>query len=116
MLDNEFNPFLIEINTNPGLEESSPLIKMLVPRMIDDALRLTVDKEFETEYDLGDNYKYSSLYESPFRVDGYRNTDNMFRFVCDLYHDPSCEVYRNHLNNINCNSKQFFFRNNNNKI
>ena len=47
-----FQPFLIEINTNPGLEESSPLIRMLVPRMLDDALRLTVDKEFDTIYDL----------------------------------------------------------------
>ena len=116
MLDYEFNPFLIEVNTNPGLEESSPLIKMLVPRMIDDALRLTVDKLFETEYDLGDNYKYTSIYESPFRVDGYRNSDNMFRFVCDLYQDPDCNVYRNYLSNSVYDNKQFFFRNNNNKI
>ena len=116
MLDYEFNPFLIEVNTNPGLEESSPLIKMLVPRMIDDALRLTVDKLFETEYDLGDNYKYTSVYESPFRVDGYRNSDNMFRFVCDLYQDPDCNVYRNYLSNSVYDNKQFFFRNNNNKI
>ena len=26
MLDIDFNPFLIEVNLNPGLEESSPLI------------------------------------------------------------------------------------------
>ena len=44
MFDYELNPFLIEINTNPGLEISSPLIQKLVPRMIDDALRLTVIK------------------------------------------------------------------------
>ena len=123
MLDYEFNPFLIEINTNPGLEESSPLIKMLVPRMIDDALRLTVDKIFETEYDFGEKYKYSTSYESPFRVDGYRNSDNLFKFVCDLYQDSNCDVYRNYYlsnnfnyNNNGNNSKQFFFRNNNNKI
>jgi hypothetical protein len=48
MLDCNFQPFLIEVNSNPGLEESSPLIKMLIPRMLDDALRLTLDKEFET--------------------------------------------------------------------
>ena len=50
MLDEDFNPFLIEVNTNPGLEESSPLIKMLVPRMIDDAIRLTVDDIFPPIY------------------------------------------------------------------
>ena len=88
MLDYKFNPFLIEVNLNPGLEESSPLIKMLVPRMLDDALRLTVDKEFNTVY----NFKgierkardQNFLYESPFPVNGYSNSENMFKFICDL--------------------------------
>jgi len=57
MLDENFNIFLIEINTNPGFEESSPWIKIIVPRMIDDALRLTLDKLFEPEYDFSLNYK-----------------------------------------------------------
>ena len=51
MMDKDFNLFLIEINTNPGLEESSPWIKIIVPRMLDDALRLTIDQLFETKYD-----------------------------------------------------------------
>ena len=51
MLDDELNMFLIEINANPGIEESSPWIKVIVPRMLDDALRLTVDKVFNTKYD-----------------------------------------------------------------
>ena len=51
MIDCDFNVFLIEINTNPGLEESSPWIKVIVPRMLDDALRLTLDQLFETKYD-----------------------------------------------------------------
>ena len=88
MLDIDFNPFLIEVNINPGLEESSPLIKMLVPRMLDDALRLTVDKEFDTVYlfrgierkSNDNNYKY----ESPFPVNGYSNSENLFKFICDL--------------------------------
>ena len=110
MLDCDFDPFLIEVNTNPGLEESSPLIKMLVPRMIDDALRLTLDKEFETEYDFGNDNKYSTLYKSPFKVEGYEDSDNLFKFVCDLNNDPNCDVYRNYLNSNN--SKPFFLRNN----
>ena len=57
MLDNDFNLFLIEINTNPGLEESSPWIKVIVPRMLDDALRLTLDQVFEPKYDFNLNYK-----------------------------------------------------------
>ena len=57
MIDEDFNVFLIEINTNPGLEESSPWIKIIVPRMLDDALRLTLDQIFETKYDFNLNYK-----------------------------------------------------------
>ena len=90
MIDCNFQPFLIEINTNPGLEESSPLIRMLVPRMLDDALRLTVDKEFDTIYDL-DGIEMNSndkncdcIYQSPFPVYGYLNSENIFKFVCDL--------------------------------
>ena len=57
MLDNDFNVFLIEINTNPGLEESSPWIKIIIPRMLDDALRLTIDQLFDPKYDFSLNYK-----------------------------------------------------------
>ena len=73
ILDKNFEPFLLEINTNPGLEESSPLIKMLVPRMIDDAFRLTVDEVF----DRNDENKNISK----FKVDGYSDEENMWQFV-----------------------------------
>ena len=32
--NNKKNCYLLEINTNPGLEESSPFIQKIVPRMI----------------------------------------------------------------------------------
>ena len=57
MLDSDFNAFLIEINTNPGLEISSPWIQIVVPRMLDDALRLTIDKVFEPVYDFDKSHK-----------------------------------------------------------
>ena len=73
ILDINYHPFLLEINTNPGLEESSPLIKMLVPRMINDALRLTIDKSFESQ---DGNDKKKNL--SKFHVDGYNDDENMW--------------------------------------
>jgi hypothetical protein len=75
ILDINCQPFLLEINTNPGLEESSPLIKMLVPRMIDDALRLTIDKAFDNNDGNGDGKKKNS---SKFHVDGYSDEENMW--------------------------------------
>ena len=73
ILDKNLEPFLLEINTNPGLEESSPLIEMLVPRMIDDAFRLTVDEIFERE---DEDRKISK-----FKVDGYTDEENMWQSV-----------------------------------
>ena len=83
ILDINYRPFLLEINTNPGYEESSPLIKMLVPRMIDDALKLTVDKEFEPEYKNNDNKEEKSedknkISKSNYEVEGYSSEENMW--------------------------------------
>jgi hypothetical protein len=74
IIDKDFNVFLLEVNTNPGLEESSPLIKMLIPRMIDDAMRLTIDKLFPPRFD--------NPY-SPYDVDGYSNNENLWDYVTD---------------------------------
>jgi len=82
MFDIDLNPYLIEINTNPGLEISSPLISILVPRMIDDALRLTIDLVFGTIYS-SDRYGKDG-YISPFHVDGYSDSENMFELVVNL--------------------------------
>ena len=41
-----FNLWLIEVNTNPCLELASPLLSALIPRMLDDAFKLTLDVVF----------------------------------------------------------------------
>jgi hypothetical protein len=46
IIDASLRPWLIEVNTNPCLEESSSLLRVLIPRMIDDALKLTLDVVF----------------------------------------------------------------------
>jgi D-alanine-D-alanine ligase-like ATP-grasp enzyme len=43
ILDEDFNTWLIEVNTNPCLEESSQLLKDMLPRMIEDMFKLTID-------------------------------------------------------------------------
>ena len=83
MMDEDKNVYLIEINTNPGLEISSKLIEKLVPRMIDDALLLTIDDLFKTKYteewtDEKGNYK------SNFHVDEYEDNENMWEFICNI--------------------------------
>ncbi len=46
IIDELFNVWLIEVNTNPCIEESSPLLAQLIPRMLDDAFKMTVDALF----------------------------------------------------------------------
>ena len=68
ILDEKYKPYLLEINMNPGLEISSPLISKLVPRMVDDALKLTIDKKY-----------YKEREETVFyHVDGYEDDENMW--------------------------------------
>lgn len=43
MLDDDFKTYLIEVNTNPCLELSSPLLARLIPNMMENALRIVVD-------------------------------------------------------------------------
>ena len=69
ILDQKFKPYLLEINLNPGLEISSPLISKLVPRMGDDALKLTIDAKY---------YKNKDESPSKYHVDGYDDNENMW--------------------------------------
>jgi N-acyl-L-homoserine lactone synthetase len=46
IFDEDFNIYLIEVNTNPCIEESSNLLKTLLPRMLEDMFKLTVDVVF----------------------------------------------------------------------
>lgn len=39
MLDINLRPWLIEINTNPCLELSSPLLERIIPHMVENAFR-----------------------------------------------------------------------------
>ena len=94
MIDSASNVWLIEINSNPCLEESSPLLEKLIPRMmgiflisilysytlyIDDALKLTVDKIFN-EKTMNENVNRPSL----FKVGGYNDCVNLWEYLVCL--------------------------------
>ena len=83
IIDNDFKPWILEINDNPGLCISSPIIEKLIPRMLDDAFRLTIDKVFNTKYSV-DCFDSNGKYRSKFRLDGFNNEENIFEFLCNL--------------------------------
>ena len=79
MFDEDYKPYLLEVNTNPGLEISSPLIKQLIPRMIDDAFKLTIDEVF-----ILNEENRREMNKKPFPVDGYDNNENLWELLCSL--------------------------------
>ena len=83
IIDNEFNPWILEINNNPGLSISSPVIEKIIPRMMDDVFRLTIDKIFNTYYS-SDCFDKSGNYKSRYFLDGYNDNENIFEFLCNV--------------------------------
>ena len=72
IIDSDLNVWLIEVNTNPCIEESSDLLKMLLPRMINDAFKLTIDSVFPPLF----QYVTSPL--KKYTVTGYSDSLNMW--------------------------------------
>jgi len=46
MIDEDLKPWLIEVNTNPCLELSSPLLGRLIPAMVENAVKIAIDPLF----------------------------------------------------------------------
>jgi len=76
IIDSDFNTWLIEANTNPCLEESSELLKMLLPRMINDALKLSIDLIFKPGSENLDGSPFPST--QPYPVTGYPDSQNLW--------------------------------------
>ena len=83
ILDNEFKLWILEINNNPGLGISSPLIGNLIPRMLDDAFRLTIDKVFNTRYS-NECIDEKGNYKSKFKLEGFTDDEIIFEFLCNI--------------------------------
>ncbi len=67
MIDKDGYPWLIQVNTNPCIEQSSKLLAMLLPRMLDDAFKLTLDPLY-----------YGSISTGKFKVDNYPDNQSMW--------------------------------------
>jgi hypothetical protein len=46
MIDTNFQVFLIEINNNPDINTCCPVLSKIIPNMIDNLFRITVDPIF----------------------------------------------------------------------
>lgn len=62
MIDRNFKPWLIEINTNPCLDCSSSLLNRIIPYMIEQSLKLSLD----VIYPPPSHYPNSAKHYAPF--------------------------------------------------
>lgn len=95
-MDELLNTILIEVNTNPCLEESNKLLKKVLPRMIDDLLNIVSDPIFNNAYGSGSSppstpkdFGYFSKYKLPGSIfserhKGYKDNENLFEHICNL--------------------------------
>ena len=58
MIDENFNVWLIEVNTNPCLELGGKLLSRIIPNMLEHALRLSVDVIFPPPTHYPNSQKY----------------------------------------------------------
>jgi hypothetical protein len=78
IVDTNLKIWLLEINKNPGLfYETSKIYNELSPRLVDDALKLTVDDIFKPQYKTPET-------ASPFPVKGYSDSENLWEYLFNL--------------------------------
>lgn len=80
MLDDKLNPFLIEANSNPCLEVDGNVLGRVIPRMVENVIRVAVDPVFPPPYSEAIRNKYSP---------GTSFETNQMVLVYDSLHDPS---------------------------
>jgi len=95
IIDEQLNTVLIEVNTNPCLEESNHLLRCLLPRMIDDLFNVVMDPLFGPNAvgQYMDSRQYPQKYTSKFPLkgevfgqghDGYADNYNLWSHLLTL--------------------------------
>ncbi|EAR86113.2 tubulin-tyrosine ligase family protein (macronuclear) [Tetrahymena thermophila SB210] len=77
MVESNGNTQLIEINSNPCIEESNELLQKLIPRMLNDAFRITIDRVFCS------NKMFTSCFND-YAIEGYSNFENLWEYLGSL--------------------------------
>lgn len=64
MVDSNFETYLIEVNSSPSFEHSTPVTSQLVQEVSEDLIKVTVDNQNGRKKNLGDTGKFSCLVKS----------------------------------------------------
>ena len=91
MIDEDMKVWFIEVNTNPAICLGNSFIEKLIPRMLDDAFKLTIDKKFpipsstnlEKSFLTGDEMEdiRNTYKETVFPVDGMDDEESIWERI-----------------------------------
>jgi tubulin polyglutamylase TTLL1/tubulin monoglycylase TTLL3/8 len=85
MLDHKLKPWIIEVNTNPCLELSSSYLSYLIPAMVENALRISLDSNFPSG--VGKN-QFEPLAENRFELIFHELVDGVkIREIVKVFED-----------------------------
>ena len=62
MIDKHFKPWLIEVNTNPCLDCMCPLLERIIPYMVEQSLKLSLDLVYPPPCHYPNSYKHFAPY------------------------------------------------------
>jgi hypothetical protein len=69
MIDDAFRPWLIEINTNPCLETSCPVLERIIPALVEDLFKTCLDPMFPPPREWPSSRKYDIDCSQPTKME-----------------------------------------------
>ncbi|KAH0571435.1 Tubulin tyrosine ligase [Spironucleus salmonicida] len=86
MLDEDLQPYVIEVNSNPCIELSSAVSWNLIPYLLDDMFRITIDKYFPPPDEVKRIWlsKQSNLAQNRLTLDQWKNIQKQERQISGL--------------------------------
>lgn len=73
MIDIDFGVWFLEVNSNPSMSTTTELLKIYVLRMLDDTMKLTIDKIFKPPE--------NPIQTETFPVRGYADDENLWEYL-----------------------------------
>ncbi len=68
LIDEEFKPWLIEVNTNPCLETPCTLLNRIIPQLLENTFRLAIDPHFPPPTNKAFEYPDSPFEKNKFEL------------------------------------------------
>ena len=105
MIDHQLKVWFIEVNTNPAITLGNTFIDQLIPRMLDDAFKLTLDRQFpmpnvkqhsngflskEEIQDIRRTYK-----KTVFKMEGFNDNESIWERISEKEIETSLDSHPN---------------------